>query len=43
MYTKPLVTAASVLLFSLAASSAFASFTQQGTKLIGTGATWEVN
>ena len=43
MCTKPLVTAASVLLFSLAASSAFASFTQQGTKLIGTGAVGNAN
>ena len=43
MYAKPLVTAASVLLFSLAASSAFASFTQQGTKLIGTGAVGNAN
>src|SRR5690242_14143778 len=38
MPTKLLVIAASVLLFSFAPSSARASFTQQGAKLVGTGA-----
>jgi hypothetical protein len=38
MAARPLVITASVLLFSLAASSAHALYVQQGAKLIGTGA-----
>jgi hypothetical protein len=38
MSARPLVIAASVLLFSFAASYAHASFIQQGAKLVGTGA-----
>ena len=36
--TRPLVMAATVLLFSLAATSALAALIQQGAKLVGTGA-----